>query len=197
MEYFYPVLKTYRAETEIYENLLLNPDAEITKQYASKILNKLLALKRHIVILTKWIYQTAKVYQIIRKKIFYYDFKHGIHLYFGDIQEHTVSLKQNIIYLEESMSRTHKAYKDFLAIKTIKDNQLRFKRMVKITQFSSSVSSILLITVVFGINTNIPDQSFTGKGAGITFFKIFISALCIASMISLGVGKFVSYKLKN
>jgi magnesium transporter len=93
-----------------------------------------------------------------------------IALYLGDIQDHVVTMYQNLLSYEKIFSRSHSNYLAQLQVESFYSNNKVTEMLSKVTMIGTILVPLNLITGMFGMNVPVPGQETTGLGA---FFGIF------------------------
>lgn len=94
-----------------------------------------------------------------------------IALYLGDIQDHVVTMFQNLVAYEKIFSRAHSNYLAQLQVESFNANNKVTKMFSKITLLGTILIPLNLITGLFGMNVTIPGQGSEHPGLG-WFFGI-------------------------
>lgn len=106
-----------------------------------------------------------------------------IGLYLGDIQDHVVTMMNNLGHFEKMLSRAHSNYLAQLSIDGITQGTNTNKVLSKITLLASIIVPLNLVTGLFGMNVLVPWRDvdslmpFGGILAGIGGFSIFCGVL--------------------
>jgi magnesium transporter len=79
-----------------------------------------------------------------------------IGLYLGDIQDHVVTMMNNLGHFEKMLSRSHSNYLAQLSIDGIMQGTRTNKRLNKITLLASIIVPLNVITGLFGMNVRVP-----------------------------------------
>jgi magnesium transporter len=79
-----------------------------------------------------------------------------IGLYLGDIQDHVVTMMNNLGHFEKMLSRSHSNYLAQLSIDGILQGTSTNKRLNKITLLASIIVPLNVITGLFGMNVRVP-----------------------------------------
>lgn len=81
-----------------------------------------------------------------------------IGLYLGDIQDHVVTMMNNLVHFEKMLSRAHSNYLAQLSIDGITQSASTNKVLSKITLLASIIVPLNVVTGLFGMNINVPWQ---------------------------------------
>ncbi|KAJ9077991.1 CorA metal ion transporter [Entomophthora muscae] len=151
-----PLLRACEEEAERFEDLILNLESSSTRS-STHSLNQIARLKQHIFTIAKLVSQKHDICQTLTKKVIdANDFRDGMHLYFGDVQDHILSLSQSCIHLEKNLTTTHLNYCDQLTLTCIQTDHATFDQTMLLTYVGSGISVLICISGFFGINTYIP-----------------------------------------
>lgn len=107
-----------------------------------------------------------------------------IALYLGDIQDHVVTMFQNLSAYEKIFSRSHANYLAQLQVESFNSNNKLTKMFSKVTLIGTMLVPLNLVTGLFGMNVNVPGQGDTNPGLK-WFFGIF--AVIVFIIVSLFV----------
>jgi magnesium transporter len=79
-----------------------------------------------------------------------------IGLYLGDIQDHVVTMMNNLGHFEKMMSRAHSNYLAQISIDGIAQGTSTNKVLSKITLLASIIVPLNVVTGLFGMNVAVP-----------------------------------------
>ena len=79
-----------------------------------------------------------------------------IGLYLGDIQDHVVTMMNNLGHCEKMLSRTHSTYLAQLSIDSISQGTNTNRVLSKITFIASIIVPLNVVTGLFGMNVKVP-----------------------------------------
>ena len=109
-----------------------------------------------------------------------------IALYLGDIQDHVVTMFQNLSAYEKIFSRSHANYLAQLQVESFNANLTVTKILGNVTLIGTLLLPLNVITGLFGMNVRIPGQDGSNLG---WFFGI------VGFMVLMVVGLFIAVKL--
>lgn len=102
-----------------------------------------------------------------------------IALYLGDIQDHVITMFQNLASYEKIFSRSHSNYLAQLQVKSFKSNHQVTEMLSKVTMIGTLLVPMNLITGMFGMNVKIPwvgsEVDSLGPFFGILGFLVFMA----------------------
>lgn len=104
-----------------------------------------------------------------------------IALYLGDIQDHVVTMFQNLLAYEKIFSRSYSNYLAQLQVESLHSNQTITEMFSKVTLIGTILLPLSLITGLFGMNVNVPGNNAEGLG---WFFGI-LAVMVIIIAVSL------------
>lgn len=111
-----------------------------------------------------------------------------IGLYLGDIQDHIVTMHQNLYAYEKILSRTHSNYLAQLQVQSVSSNNRVTKVLGRVTLIGTILVPLNLITGLFGMNVRIPGQG----GDNLSwFFGIIGVILLIVVVLSFIASKWL------
>lgn len=110
-----------------------------------------------------------------------------IGLYLSDIQDHLITMTQNLNHYEKILSRTHSNYLAQISIEMTDANNQINEVLSKLTAIGTILIPMNLITGIWGMNVHVPGQNIDG-------FAWFASI--VGALVTIGiVGGFSAYKL--
>lgn len=84
-----------------------------------------------------------------------------IALYLGDIQDHVITMFQNLLAYEKIFSRSHSNYLAQLQVESFHSNNMVTEMLSKVTLIGTLLVPLNLITGLFGMNVHVPGQGGT------------------------------------
>ncbi|MBW0480220.1 hypothetical protein O181_019935 [Austropuccinia psidii MF-1] len=105
--------------------------------------------------------------------------KSDIGLYLSDIQDHLVTMTQNLNHYEKILSRSHSNYLAQISIEMTDANNQINDVLSKLTALGSILVPMNLVTGLWGMNVHVPGQDIT-EG-----YAWFISIVC--GLVSFGI----------
>jgi len=110
-----------------------------------------------------------------------------IGLYLSDIQDHLITMTQNLNHYEKILSRTHSNYLAQISIEMTDANNQINEVLSKLTALGTILIPMNLITGIWGMNVHVPGQNIEG-------FAWFSSIVGVLVTIGI-VGGYSAYKL--
>jgi len=110
-----------------------------------------------------------------------------IGLYLSDIQDHLITMTQNLNHYEKILSRTHSNYLAQISIEMTDANNQINEVLSKLTALGTILIPMNLITGIWGMNVHVPGQNVDG-------FAWFASLVALLVTIGL-VGGISAYRL--
>lgn len=100
-----------------------------------------------------------------------------IALYLGDIQDHVVTMFQNLLSYEKIFSRSHSNYLAQLQVESFHSNNKVTEMLGKVTLIGTMLVPLNVITGLFGMNVKVPgdDQTSIFWFIGIVLFLVFLA----------------------
>jgi magnesium transporter len=108
-------------------------------------------------------------------------------LYLSDIQDHLITMTQNLNHYEKILSRTHSNYLAQISIEMTDANNQINEVLSKLTALGTILIPMNLITGLWGMNVHVPGQNIEG-------FAWFSSIVGVLVTIGI-VGGYSAYKL--
>ncbi|KAG8775718.1 CorA metal ion transporter [Ceratobasidium sp. 428] len=114
--------------------------------------------------------------------------KSDIGLYLSDIQDHLITMTQNLNHYEKILSRSHSNYLAQISIEMTDANNQINDVLSKLTALGTVLIPMNLVTGLWGMNVHVPGQDIE---EGYTWFLSIIGAL-----VGFGIiGSYITYKL--
>ncbi|AET37797.1 Mg(2+) transporter ALR1 Ecym_2039 [Eremothecium cymbalariae DBVPG len=101
-----------------------------------------------------------------------------IALYLGDIQDHVITMFQNLLSYEKIFSRSHSNYLAQLQVESFRCNNRVTEMLGRVTMIGTMLVPLNLITGLFGMNVKVPGDSGSGNYywfIGIVLFLIILA----------------------
>lgn len=105
-----------------------------------------------------------------------------IALYLGDIQDHVVTMYQNLLSYEKIFSRSHSNYLAQLQVESFYSNHKVTEMLSKVTVIGTLLVPMNLVTGLFGMNVKVPWQDGSTLDA---FFGIIGFIACLVILFSV------------
>ncbi|KAG5440863.1 hypothetical protein PCK2_000018, partial [Pneumocystis canis] len=143
-----------------------------------------------VIILFRLLYGKADVIKMFAKRCtenYNIAPKSEIGLYLGDIQDHLITMTQNLIQFEKILSRSHSNYLAQLSISYVQSNDRSSAMFSKITVIGTIFLPANIITGLFGMNVAVPGEHKPGWFWGIFWCILgyIILVLLIARHVKL------------
>ena len=102
-----------------------------------------------------------------------------IALYLGDIQDHVVTMFQNLLAYEKIFSRSHSNYLAQLQVESVNANNKTTELLSTVTLIGTILVPLNLVTGLFGMNVTVPGEATGSLGwfFGILGIMVFIAIL--------------------
>ncbi|KAJ3014352.1 CorA metal ion transporter [Thoreauomyces humboldtii] len=101
-------------------------------------------------------------------------------LYLGDIQDHAITMVQNLSHYEKTLARAHSNYLAQISIEiTVASNRTN-DVVMKMTAMASILLPLNVVTGLFGMNVTVPGENTGSLG---WFFGIVVCMLAVATMV--------------
>ncbi|EXK24910.1 hypothetical protein FOMG_18400 [Fusarium oxysporum f. sp. melonis 26406] len=102
-----------------------------------------------------------------------------IALYLGDIQDHVVTMMNNLIHFEKMLSRSHSNYLAQLSIDSITQGNQTNESLTRVTVIATVLVPLVVVCGLFGMNVRVPWQDGNNLNAwfGIVSVIVFLPLL--------------------
>lgn len=119
-----------------------------------------------------------------------------IALYLGDIQDHVVTMFQNLLAYEKIFSRSHSNYLAQLQVESFNSNNKVTEMLSKVTLIGTMLVPLNLVTGLFGMNVHIPGQD-GDRNPGLQWFFGILGVMIFIVCCSFVFAKYWLRKLDN
>ncbi|KAG2176598.1 hypothetical protein INT44_007262 [Umbelopsis vinacea] len=106
-------------------------------------------------------------------------------MYFGDIQDHIVTMLQNLNHYETILSRAHSNYLAQISIELTQTSNSFNQTVSRLTVFATVLVPMNIITGLFGMNVRVPGEAFQDLG----YFFWIVASLAMFAVFSLALAK--------
>ena len=103
-----------------------------------------------------------------------------IALYLGDIQDHIITMFQNLLAYEKIFSRSHSNYLAQLQVESFNSNNKISEMFSKVTIIGTMLVPLNLVTGMFGMNVRVP-----GEQGSIAWFFGILGVLIVVIIVSI------------
>ncbi|KAL6450751.1 ALR1 Magnesium transporter ALR1 [Candida maltosa Xu316] len=116
-----------------------------------------------------------------------------IALYLGDIQDHIITMFQNLLAYEKIFSRSHSNYLAQLQVESFNSNNKITEMFSKVTLIGTMLVPLNLVTGLFGMNVRVPGEG----GDNLGWFFGIVGVLIVIIIASLFFAKWWLAKVNN
>jgi magnesium transporter len=102
-------------------------------------------------------------------------------LYLSDIQDHIVTMRDNLSHLEQLLGRTHANFLAQINLDNIESGNATNKLLGKVTLLATILVPMNLVTGLFGMNVDVPGRS----SSGITWFMGIVGVMLVFACVCL------------
>jgi len=176
---FAPVISKLEADTDQIEDEVFIARTDDM----AKFLRKIGIVRKHTMALMRLLGGKADVLRGFTKRCnenYKVTPRMDIGLYLGDIQDHVVTMMNNLGHFEKMMSRAHSNYLAQISIDGISQGTNTNRVLSKITLLASIIVPLNVVTGLFGMNVPVPwrDVENLGPFFGILGFLLAFCVLC-------------------
>lgn len=107
-----------------------------------------------------------------------------IGLYLGDIQDHVVTMMNNLGHFEKMLSRAHSNYLAQISIDGITQGTSTNKVLSKITLLASIIVPLNVVTGLFGMNVEVPWRDLDSLVPFLTILSSLVAFTIICSYLA-------------
>lgn len=187
---FSPLIHRIEYEVDtIDENVLgIDIDNSPTDSEQSSMLRRIGACRKKVMGLLRLLGSKADVVKGFAKRCNeHWDVapRSEIGLYLGDIQDHIVTMVQNLNHYEKILSRSHSNYLAQISIEMTKVNNDTNDVLSRLTVLGTMLIPMNLVTGLWGMNVPVPGQ----ESDGVHWFFSIIGCMCIFFVLVYFVGR--------
>lgn len=150
--------------------------------------------RRHTMHLLRMLSGKADVVRGFAKRINERDMPSEMNLYLGDIQDHIVTMYQNLSAYEKIFSRTHFNYMGLLQMEFVDSSNRMTGVLGKVTILGTVLVPMNLITGLFGMNVHVPGQNVDNLR---WFFVILGLVLFLIVTLLIGSALYVKFSINR
>lgn len=184
---FKPVIREIEVETDVIEDsVFIAREADFTP-----ILRRIGIARQRVMILLRLLSGKADVIKMFAKRCneqYSNAPRLEIGLYLSDVQDHIISMHQNLSVYEKVFSRSHGNYLAQLQVESVNSNNRITKVLGRVTLIGTILVPLNLVTGLFGMNVRVPGQG----GENLKwFFGIIGFIVAVIIMFSLIANKWL------
>ncbi|KAJ3017706.1 UNVERIFIED_CONTAM: CorA metal ion transporter [Siphonaria sp. JEL0065] len=101
-------------------------------------------------------------------------------LYLGDIQDHIITMVQNLNHCEKTLTRSHSNYLAQISIEITQASNRTNDVVMRMTALASILVPLNIITGLFGMNVKVPGE----EGESLTWFFTIVFCMVVVAWIS-------------
>ncbi len=101
-------------------------------------------------------------------------------LYLSDIQDHVITLSQNLVHYEKTLARANSNYLAQISIEITQSNNRTNKLATRVTIIASILIPLNLVTGLFGMNVKVPGR----EEDDLTWFISIVASMAIFSVVT-------------
>jgi len=105
-------------------------------------------------------------------------------LYLGDIQDHVITMTNNLIHFEKIISRSHSNYLAQLSIDSLNQGDRANDLLKRVTIIAALFMAGYLIFVLFGMNVRVPWQDIDNINAFLGIMGSFVLFALVCLLIA-------------
>lgn len=154
---FVPIIREIEIETDVIEDsVFVARESDFTP-----ILYRIGNARQRVMIMLRLLSGKADVIKMFSKRC---NEQSGnaprteIGLYLGDIQDHIITMQQNLSVYEKIFSRSHANYLAQLQVESVNSNNRITKVLGRVTLIGTILVPLNLVTGLFGMNVRVPGQ---------------------------------------
>ncbi|KAF9987338.1 CorA metal ion transporter [Modicella reniformis] len=181
---FAPVIREVESEVDMIDELVLI----LKESEQTDMLRRIGDCRKRVMCLLRLLTGKADVIKGLIKR---YEGRQGhkgiseIGLFMGDIQDHIITMLQNLSHYEKILSRSHSNYLAQINIEMTQASNETNNVLTKLTVLGSILLPMNLVTGLWGMNVPVPGQG----SEGLTWFFRILTAIFLAASLFLLIAR--------
>ncbi|CAN6600861.1 magnesium transporter Alr1p [Trichomonascus vanleenenianus] len=180
---FAPIIKDIEIETDIIEDsVFVARECDF-----GRMLRRIGMARKKVMSLMRLLFGKADVIKMFAKRCNerWDNAPRGeIGLYLGDIQDHIVTMYQNLSVYEKIFSRSHGNYLAQLQVESVNSSNRVTKVLGRVTVIGTLLVPLNLVTGLFGMNVHVPGEGGSNLGWFFGIIGFMILAIVVLSLIA-------------
>ncbi|KAL7748624.1 CorA metal ion transporter [Sorochytrium milnesiophthora] len=174
---YIPQLRTIEQEVDIIDDLVL----VLRGREQSDMLRRIGQARKRVMQLLRLLGTKVEVIKSLVKRVGVDKIGEDTALYMGDIQDHLITMLQNLQYYDKTLARAHSNYLAQISIEITQSSEVMNNVVAKLTIIASVVVPLNLVTGLWGMNVKVPGQD---AGSEMYFWCIVLAmAAFVATLL--------------
>ncbi|KAI9219421.1 cora-like Mg2+ transporter protein-domain-containing protein [Blastocladiella britannica] len=149
-----PVIRLIEGEVDSIDDLVLL----LRGKEQTDMLRRIGRARKQVMLMLRLLTTKADVVKTMIKRVGLEKVGPETALYLGDIQDHVLTMLQNLQFYDKTLARAHSNYLASISIEITQSNEAMNNVVAKLTILASVIVPLNLITGLFGMNVKVPWQ---------------------------------------
>ncbi|KAJ3358396.1 CorA metal ion transporter [Allomyces javanicus] len=164
-----PVLRLIETEVDTIDDLVL----VLRGREQTDMLQRIGRARKQVMLMLRLLSTKADAVKALMKRVVAGDDTTA--LYMGDIQDHVLTMLQNLTYYDKTLARAHSNYLAQISIEITQSNERMNNVVAKLTIVASVMVPLNLITGLWGMNVKVPGQDIESE----SWFYLIVSGMAV------------------
>lgn len=172
---FMPYLRTIEIDVDSIDELVLI----LKESEQNDMLRRIGLARKHVTALLRLLTDKADIIKIFIKRLSTLSPKSETLLYLSDVQDHIITMVQNLSHYDKTLTRAHSNYLAQITIEITLTANRTNDIVMKMTALGSIFLPLNVITGMWGMNVTVPGQT-DNNPTFIPFIMIVITMICVS-----------------
>ncbi|ORZ29340.1 hypothetical protein BCR44DRAFT_128868 [Catenaria anguillulae PL171] len=171
-----PVIRLIEGEVESIDDLVL----VLKGKEQSDMLRRIGRARKQVMLMLRLLATKSDVVKTLIKRVGLEKVGADTALYFGDIQDHVLTMLQNLQFYDKTLARAHSNYLASISIEITQSNEAMNNVVAKLTIVATVMVPLNLITGLWGMNVKVPGQDIDSEN---WFYMIITAMACFVGTV--------------
>ncbi|ORY95911.1 hypothetical protein BCR43DRAFT_493798 [Syncephalastrum racemosum] len=162
---------------------LLGPKADVVRSLIKRYSDRAREPARALLSSSEDSRETKSEYKELRKV------QHEVTLYLGDIQDHIISMLQNVNHYDITLGRAHRNYLGQISIELSQSGNTTNEMINRLTFLATVVVPLNLVAGLWGMNVHVPGEDYED----LTYFYWIVLGMVLYIVAMLAAGRRFGY----
>jgi len=178
---FMPYLRTIEIDVDSIDELVLI----LKESEQNDMLRRIGLARKHVTSLLRLLTDKADIIKIFIKRLSTLSPKSETLLYLSDVQDHVITMVQNLSHYDKTLTRAHSNYLAQITIEITLTANRTNDIVMKMTALGSIFLPLNVITGMWGMNVTVPGQSSDTYTSFLPFILIAITMILVSLSVLL------------
>jgi magnesium transporter len=173
---FMPYLRTIEIDVDSIDELVLI----LKESEQNDMLRRIGLARKHVTSLLRLLTDKADIIKFFIKRLNTLSPKYETLLYLSDVQDHVITMVQNLSHYDKTLTRAHSNYLAQITIEITLTANRTNDIVMKMTALGSIFLPLNVITGMWGMNVTVPGQSSDTYTSFLPFILIAITMILVS-----------------